>query len=296
MSGPSTTAGALVLSSRPVSWINTAYPFAAAYLVLSSVQSSAVQWWLVAIGALYFLIPYNLLMYGINDVFDYESDLRNPRKGGIHGAVLDRSVHRTTIIAAVVSNVPFLAVLAIYGTTASNLALAITVFAVVAYSAPGLRFKERPLLDSATSSTHFVGPAVVGVAITGAPVPAGAWLALVAFFCWGMASHALGAIQDITADREGGIGSIAAKFGARFTLGFVFASYGAAAVLLLATGWPGALAAILVLPYLANTWSVRGVTDDTCTLATAAWRRFLWLNQVAGFGVTMLLIWMHLST
>ncbi|HSD02671.1 MAG TPA: hypothetical protein VLB81_09890, partial [Gaiellales bacterium] len=75
----------LFTSSRPVSWINTAYPFAAAYLLTT--RTIDPTW---VIGTLFFLIPYNLAMYGINDVVDYESDLRNPRKGGAHGAVLDR--------------------------------------------------------------------------------------------------------------------------------------------------------------------------------------------------------------
>lgn len=283
------TAGSVLLASRPVSWINTAYPFAAAYLL-----TGPVQWWLLVVGTVYFLVPYNLLMYGINDVFDYESDLRNPRKGGIQGAKLDRSVHRATLVAAVVSNVPFLAVLFAAGGATSNLALAVTVAAVLAYSVPVLRFKERPVLDSATSATHFVGPAVVGVLLGGTHTGWGVVAALAAFFCWGMASHALGAVQDIAADRQAGIGSVAAHFGARWTIRAVLAGYTAAAVLLLLTGWPGMLAAILVLPYLVNTCSVRSVTDATCSLATVAWRRFLWLNQVAGFGVTMLLIWIHL--
>ncbi len=68
----------LLLSSRPLSWVNTAYPFAAAYLLAE--ERIDVPW---VVGTLYFLIPYNLAMYGINDVFDYESDLRNPRKGGV---------------------------------------------------------------------------------------------------------------------------------------------------------------------------------------------------------------------
>ncbi len=99
-------------------------------------------------------------MYGINDVFDYESDLRNPRKGGVEGAVLDPRYHRPILIAVVAVNVPFLVALVLLGGPASWLVLAISVFAVVAYSAPGLRFKERPVLDSITSSTHFVSPAV----------------------------------------------------------------------------------------------------------------------------------------
>jgi 4-hydroxybenzoate polyprenyltransferase len=82
---------ALFVSSRPLSWVNTAFPFAAAYVLTAGVDVTLV------IGTLYFLIPYNLAMYGINDVFDYESDLRNPRKGGVEGALLDPRMHRPTI-------------------------------------------------------------------------------------------------------------------------------------------------------------------------------------------------------
>ena len=93
--------------------------------------------------------------------------------------------------------------------------LAVSLFAVFAYSVPGLRFKERPVLDSITSSTHFVSPAVYGLAVAGA-VPTPQLVALLAaFFCWGMASHAFGAVQDVVPDREAGIASIATAFGAR---------------------------------------------------------------------------------
>lgn len=182
----------IVLSSRPISWINTAFPFAAAYLL----STREIDLTLV-IGTLYFLIPYNLAMYGINDVFDYASDLANPRKGGIEGALLAPRMHRTTLWAAAVTNIPFLVYLVIVGNPASWLWLAVSVFAVIAYSAPVLRFKERPFLDSITSSTHFVSPAIVGLALAGAPATAATVITLSAFFLWGMAAHAFGAVQDI---------------------------------------------------------------------------------------------------
>src|SRR5699024_7961602 len=106
--------------------------------------------------------------YGLNDVFDYESDLRNPRKGGVEGVVLDRSLHRLTLWSAILVNVPFVVVLLFLGSGLSALVLLVSVFAVVAYSAPMLRFKERPFVDSLTSSTHFVSPAVFGLALAAA--------------------------------------------------------------------------------------------------------------------------------
>ena len=275
---------ALFVSSRPLSWVNTAFPFAAAYVLTAGVDLTLV------IGALYFLVPYNLAMYGINDVFDYESDLRNPRKGGVEGAVLDRSMHRPTLIAVAVTNVPFLVYLVAVGSPLSWLVLAISVFAVVAYSAKGLRFKEKPVLDSLTSSTHFVSPAVYGLVLAGAAFTPQLWAVLGAFFLWGAASHAFGAVQDVIADREGGLASVATVIGARATVRLSVVLYLLAGALLLLSGWPGILAAVLAIPYAISCAVYWNITDAAAESANRGWRRFLWLNFVTGFCVTMLLI------
>ncbi|MFK4807248.1 prenyltransferase [Microbacterium sp. ZW CA_36] len=281
----------LLIASRPVSWINTAYPFAAAYL-LTTRQIDAT----LVIGTLFFLVPYNLAMYGINDVFDYESDLRNPRKGGAHGAVLDRRMHRVTLWAAGLLCLPFVAYLLVVGSPASWLVLAASLFFVVFYSAPPLRLKERPFLDSATSSIHFFSPAVYALVLAGATWTLPLTALIVAFALWGVASHAFGAVQDVVADREAGIASIATARGARWTVRFALACYVAAGIVMLATTWPGPLAAVLAIPYLVTVWPYRSVTDAEAATATAGWRRFLWLNQLSGFVVTLLLIWYAVLT
>jgi 4-hydroxybenzoate polyprenyltransferase len=284
------TLRALVVSSRPLSWVNTAFPFAAAYLVTTR-ELDAV----FVVGTIYFLIPYNLALYGINDVFDYESDLRNPRKGGLEGAVLDRRLHRPIIVASVLTNVPFLVFLVIVGSPLSWLILAISIFALIAYSAPVLRFKERPFLDSMTSSTHFVSPAVYALVLAGAVFTPQLFAVLAAFFLWGIASHAFGAVQDILADREAGISSIATAIGARATVRFAIGAYLAAGVLLLFTECPGPLAALLTIPYALTCFPYWSLADADAERANHGWRRFLLLNFVTGFLVTLLLIWFSLS-
>ncbi|WP_417234222.1 prenyltransferase [Arthrobacter sp.] len=276
----------LLLTSRPVSWVNTAYPFAAAYLISTGGLS-----WILAVGTLFFLIPYNLAMYGINDVFDYESDLRNPRKGGAEGAVVDRSRHRAILWASAVTTVPFAIVLATQGPVSANLVLLLSLAAVLAYSAPRLRFKERPFLDSMTSSTHFVSPTVYGLLLGGAEFTGGLWCLVAAYFLWGMASHAFGAVQDIVPDREAGLGSVATVLGARATVAAAGVAYVAAGLLMLGTTWPGPLAGLLALPYLANVLPFLRVDDAGSGVANRGWRRFLWLNYATGFLVTLLLIW-----
>lgn len=276
----------LFVSSRPVSWINTAFPFAAAYL-LTTRQVDVV----LVVGILFFLVPYNLAMYGVNDVFDYESDLRNPRKGGTHGAVLAKRMHTITLWASALSCLPFVVFLVVVGSPLSWLVLALSLFFVVFYSAPPLRLKERPFADSVTSSIHFFSPAVYGLVLAGATWTWQLVAVLAAFALWGIASHAFGAVQDVEADRAADISSIATARGARWTVRFALAAYALAGVVMLFTAWPGPLAALLVIPYLVVCWPYRNVTDATSDTATAGWNRFLWLNQIAGFGTTMLLIW-----
>lgn len=277
----------LFWSSRPISWVNTAVPFAAAYFFAGG--EIGVE---LIVLTLFFLIPYNLLMYGINDVFDYESDLRNPRKGGIEGALLAPELHRKTLLWSFGLAVPFVA----YAVWVSleNLAalavLAITVFAVIAYSVKGLRFKEVPFLDSITSATHFVGPMLFGLLLSGAELGTSLLLATAAFFLWGAASHAFGAVQDIRADSEAGIASVATSLGARNTVRLAVALYLVAGLMLLALPDRFWQASFTALPYLVVVGPQLGITDETCEQANRGWRRFLLLNFLAGAWVMALLI------
>ena len=277
----------LFWSSRPISWVNTAVPFAAAYFFAGGEVSVEL-----VVLTLFFLIPYNLLMYGVNDVFDYESDLRNPRKGGIEGALLAPELHRKTLLWAFGLAAPFVAY-AVWVSLENFAALAvlvITIFAVIAYSVKGFRFKEVPFLDSITSSTHFVGPMLFGLLLSEAELGTSLLLATAAFFLWGAASHAFGAVQDIRADREAGIASVATSLGARNTVRLAVALYLVAGLMLLALPdrfWQASLAA---LPYLVVVGPQLGITDETCEQANRGWRRFLLLNFLAGAWIMALLI------
>jgi len=284
-----TTILGVLSASRPISWVNTAFPFGLAYLLAGGGLD-----WLFWVGVLFFLIPYNIAMYGINDVFDYESDIRNPRKGGVEGAVLPKSMHAPLLWASALTTVPFLIALYAAGTWTSALWLTVAMAAVIAYSAPPMRFKERPVLDSVTSSAHFVTPAIVGATIRVGELPVYFWVAVGAFFLWGMASHALGAVQDVKADREGDLSSIATAFGARLTTRLAAGAYLVAALLLFLLPAPGWIVGIAGLGYVANTLRFRNITDDTCESVNRAWRVFLWLNYLVGAIVTVSLATVYL--
>lgn len=279
----------LLLTSRPISWPNTAYPFGAGYLVAGG--SLDATFWL---GVLFFLIPYNLLMYGINDIFDYESDIRNPRKGGIEGAKEQKALHPLIWWSVGITTLPFVMWFLVTGSVVSNLTLLGLLFFVVAYSIKHLRFKEIPFLDSITSSIHFVGPLVFALTLT--QFSPAAWPYIVAFFLWGMASHAFGAVQDIVPDREGRLASIATVLGARTTTRFVLVLYLASAVILFAQGLPAALVGLAGLGYVANVLPYINLTDKQSHQANRGWRRFIWLNFFTGFVVTLVVLSVLLPT
>ncbi len=274
----------LVVSSRPLSWVNTAFPFGLTYYLYVAEFDA-----LFVVGTLFFLIPYNVLMYGINDVFDYESDLRNPRKGGVEGALLGPELHRPMVLLSALLPLPFLVPLILWGSLLSTGVLALALFFVVAYSAKNFRFKEIPFVDSVTSSLHFVMPAVFAMALVGAELTGLSLTLLASFFFWGMASHAFGAVQDVLADREAGVGSIATAIGAKGTVRFAVVLYLVAGLVVVVTPWPLPLIAPVALLYvgaLAPWWSV---SDEDAWKANRSWKWFLGLNFVAGAVVVLVL-------
>lgn len=274
----------LVVSSRPLSWVNTAFPFGLTYYLYVAEFDA-----LFVVGTLFFLIPYNVLMYGINDVFDYESDLRNPRKGGVEGALLGPELHRPMVLLSALLPLPFLVPLILWGSLLSTGVLALALFFVVAYSAKNFRFKEIPFVDSVTSSLHFVMPAVFAMALVDAELTGLSLTLLASFFFWGMASHAFGAVQDVLADREAGVGSIATAIGAKGTVRFAVVLYLVAGLTVVVTPWPLPLIAPVALLYvgaLAPWWSV---SDEDAWKANRSWKWFLGLNFVAGAVVVLVL-------
>ena len=275
--------GELLRASRPFSWINTALPCLACGIAVGRPTLALL------VGTVYFLAPYNLLLYGVNDSFDYESDRRNPRKGGaVEGGLVPPSRRRFLWGAIVATNLPFLVVLASLSGVVIVGALLLTVAVALVYSVPPLRTKERAGLDSVTSALHFVLPTACGALLAGATVSGLPWVFLAAFLCWGIASQALGAIQDVEYDRAAGIGSIAVTLGGRPTAVLSLLFYVAAAVLVASVGGLAVAAAVALLPYPLLAASC--LAGDTAQQSRRAWKGFLGMNLLSGFLITQVLL------
>lgn len=275
----------LLKASRPFNWINTGLPFLAAAIVAGPRTSHAVA--AVAIGFLYFLGPYNLAMYGLNDLYDFESDRLNPRKGGsVEGAVLAPGASRKVWLAVAVTNLPLVAALVLLAGPVAGALVGVALVSTVTYSVPPVRTKTVPVLDSINSSLHFVLPFASGWLVAGGSTATLPWPVLAAFFAWGLGSQALGAIQDVEYDKTAGIGSIAVTLGARRTAAAAATAY-IVAVALTASIPGGVVAAAALVPYVLLAASC--LSSDQ-RQARRAWRGFLGMNLVVGFVITQVLL------
>ena len=198
----------LVHISRPVLWINT-------------IGSGLVAVWLT--GALFDLralpvllwltLPFNLLIYGVNDIYDQDTDAANPRKGSIEGARIRQSEVRLIAWAVAIVNVPFLVFFLVTLPPLANAAILLYVGVFVFYSAPPLRFKARPFLDSLSNAAYALPLVIVPLALGVTLV----WPAAIGLMAWSVAKHAFDAVQDIVEDRDAGIETTAVRLGARGT-------------------------------------------------------------------------------
>ena len=276
----------LLLASRPVSWINTALPFAGGALAAGA--GEAVGAWFLPL-VIWWGVAYNLYLYGINDLYDLATDRKNPRKGGAEGALLQNgdlpTLRRLLLFAAGAA-----ALFVLTGTATVPIWCLLGIAFATAYSAPWfVRARAVPILDAAISAMHFVIPAVAGLALGGAFQQA--WVApLAAFFFWNMGSHVVGALQDVDADRRSRIATVGTLLGVRGGGWFAIALYAVAGLLLFMQGEP--LQRIAALLPLASILSLLPLIAGRPThqAARAAWRRFMLLNLFLGAGAAMLII------
>ncbi len=170
--------------------------------------------WEIVPFLLWATLPFNLLIYGINDIFDQETDAENDRKGGFGGAKMKPSEVRMISWAAVILNVPFLVYFAIMIPVVALIWVLAYALIFWQYSAKPLRFKGRPIWDSVSNAVYAFPLAFVPLALGVEP----SWPAVVGLMTWSMAKHVYDSIQDIDEDAAAGVTTTAVKFGIRGAL------------------------------------------------------------------------------
>ncbi len=213
--------------SRPRFWLYEAATFGiigtlSAHTSLNFLTNSS--FWIFFI---YFLIPANILIYGINDIFDYETDKLNPKKQSYEALVVPER-HRTLWIWIIATNLPFL--LFVPHTTPLIISFSVFLFCATFYSAPPIRAKAKPLIDSLFSAGHYVATGVFGYYLAGGTdIP---YLGIIAGMMWAIAMHAYSAVPDIDADKDAHLKTIAILCGPRTTIIFCWALYVGSAILI----------------------------------------------------------------
>ncbi|HET9928355.1 MAG TPA: UbiA family prenyltransferase [Rubrobacter sp.] len=190
--------------SRPVLWINTVGP-------------ATVGMWLAgdlfAWGALPILLwltlPFNLLIYGVNDVFDQETDAKNPRKGSLEGARIDPSEVRHLVLGVILTNALFLVYAVLFAPFSATAWMLLYTLLFLGYSVPPVRFKARPYLDSLSNAAYAFPLVFVPLALGEGPV----WPAALGLMAWSAAKHTFDAVQDVDEDRGVGITTTAVRLG-----------------------------------------------------------------------------------
>lgn len=211
----------LITISRPRFWLYVVGPFIVG--VAAAHQGFSL---LIFLMAIYFTLPANLLIYGVNDIFDYETDKLNPKKGGYEDAL--KPSHRKDVTKMIIlTNVPFLILLPLLNSTAFWSLLGFWFFGVF-YSARPIRAKTKPLLDS-FFNILYVFPGLFAYGLLTGNWPSQS--IIIAATLWCMAMHAFSAIPDIKADKRAKINTIATFLGKQATILFCAAAYITAAVL-----------------------------------------------------------------
>lgn len=259
--------------SRYRFWVYELGPFAygvfAGIAVLQQLLDSKVF-----IFAVFFLFSANLYIYGINDIFDYETDIKNPRKVE-YEALVRPEEWGTLWLWITVAVVPFLFFVPFMNIGALLSMLAFLFFAGF-YSAKPIRAKARPFLDSVFSAGHYVATGAFGyylVGGTGFP-----FIPLLSGMAWAIAMHAYSAVPDISADSGAGLRTIATRFGRNRTIFLCLVLYVLSAVL--TYPYFGIVSVILGIVYASLMLiSLRSKTEEALL---KLYTYFPYLNGVAG--------------
>ena len=196
--------GRLFYISRPVLWINTVGP-----AVVGMWLTGDLWRWETLPLLLWLALPFNLLIYGVNDVFDQETDSKNPRKGTLEGARVRPEEVATIWRGVLLTNVPFIVYFLSVLPYGAIFWILLYVVLFVGYSVPPLRFKARSYLDS-LSNVAYAFPLVFVPLALGETV---VWPAALGLMAWGAAKHTFDAVQDIDEDRNVGISTMAVRLG-----------------------------------------------------------------------------------
>jgi 4-hydroxybenzoate polyprenyltransferase len=274
-----TRAGYVLRMSRPRFWLYLAGPVVVGVAYGADGPAELFAPVAVALFA-YFLLPANVFLYGVNDVFDADIDEGNPKKDDREVRYRGDRLVPALVVLTGAAGLAFLPLLP----TAGAAAMVAFLLLAAEYSAPPLRFKTTPFLDSVSNGLYVLPGVVAYAALAGRAPPllavAGGWL-------WAMGMHTFSAIPDIEPDRRAGIRTTATVLGERRTYAYCGCCWLAAAAVF-GVVHPFFAAVLGVYPLF-----VAGIVAADVDVDRAYWW-FPAVNTVAGMVLTLAALWVML--
>ncbi|MFW5703312.1 MAG: prenyltransferase [Patescibacteria group bacterium] len=262
--------------SRPRFWLYLAGPYLIGFTAVTR-----SPWEMLSFSFLYpflfFLIPANIILYGINDLFDGDTDRHNRKKRHRESRATQQNQfwYTRSIGIAAATALPLLFIMPLFAT----ILLGIFLVLCVSYSLPPIRLKAKPFVDSASNILYAFPAFIAMYQFAGVMPPA---IVLIAVFCWTSAMHLFSAIPDIEADKRAQLRTTAVVLGERTSLFTCALLWSGTAILSLFTSW--LMLPALVYPAICF-WLLK---KRTIEVEQVYWI-FPWLNAGIGFILYLLL-------
>ncbi|MFX0168323.1 MAG: prenyltransferase [Candidatus Hodarchaeota archaeon] len=162
-----------------------------------------------ALHLFFFLLPANIFLYGVNDYYDEDTDIFNPKKDDKEYRVTAKD-RRHLLLLIGTSFVFGIILLIIQPDNIARLIVGIFLLLSFLYSAKPIRFKARPFIDF-MSNFLYVMPAILAFYQLRLYIPS--LIPLFAAFLWTSAMHLFSAVPDIEADKQANITTTAVLIG-----------------------------------------------------------------------------------
>lgn len=214
--GTRETITGLVKISRMSGWIFAPIVFLVGFTFYGGILTPLAATQMVLLS-----FPFALFLYGTNDINDFESDKRNPRKMMLDESTWEkgmaRLVERISFVIACLLLVCSLLTLNIW----NLIGMILLLFFAHQYSAPPLRLKEKPPLDSFSNGViYYYAPILLGASYNATILDFSIHVYVI-FLCV-MGIHSFSTVMDYSADSAAGFKTFAVAFGKRFAAFFTF--------------------------------------------------------------------------
>jgi 4-hydroxybenzoate polyprenyltransferase len=204
--------------SRPLGWMIAPLVF-----VFGFYFSGAAITYIAVLQILLLSVPYCVILYGINDIYDYDSDKLNPRKKYLK--LTERNKYLVKKFSIYISGGLLLS--SFLSSNPQNILCMVLLIALsYAYSVPPVRLKERPPLDSISNGVLFFVVFGLGYSYGGDVWTIPLKIYLVAVCVMGI--HSFGTVMDYSTDKKAGHRTFAVLFGKRLASSFALVVFIAA--------------------------------------------------------------------